>query len=98
MSRAESSRPYAIAIRGSRLALTRACWRDTDEADQPTTVELLAVTEVGDGDLIRCTVSFDPDDINDASGELTTRWIASGEVAHPEVIEAMCRLTENINR
>ena len=32
-------------------------------------------------------VSFDPDDINGAMGELTARWIASGEVAHPEVIE-----------
>ena len=44
------------------------------------------------------TVSFDPDDINGAFAELTARWIASGEVAHPEVIESAHRLTETTNR
>jgi len=87
-----------IAIRGARLALTRACWHDTDQADQPITVELLALTEVGDGDLIRNTVSFDPDDINGAFAELTARWIASGEVTHPEVIETAREVNEVYNR
>ena len=87
-----------IAIRGSRLALTRECYRDTDDADRPIAVELLHVMEVGDDGLMRDIVSFDPDDINGAFAELTARWIASGEVAHPEVIEAVDRLTETINR
>jgi hypothetical protein len=30
--------------------------------------------------------------------ELTSRWIASGEVAHPQVVETVCRLTETVNR
>jgi hypothetical protein len=42
--------------------------------------------------------AYYPDDINGAIGELTARWIASGEVAHPEVIEAQCRLLEAANR
>ena len=87
-----------IAIRGPRLSLTRACYRDTDDADRPIAAELLHVTEVGDDDLMRVTVSFDPDDLNDAFAELTAQWIASGEVAHPEVIEVVGRLTETINR
>ena len=87
-----------IAIRGPRLSLTRACYRDTDDADRPIAAELLHVTEVGDDDLMRVTVSFDPDDLNDAFAELTAQWIASGEVAHPEVIEVVGRLTETTNR
>ncbi len=87
-----------IAIRGSRLSLTRDTCRDTGEPDQPVTIEVLTVMEVGDGNLIRDTVSFDPDDINGAFAELTARWIASGEVAHPEVIESALRLTESLNR
>ncbi len=43
--------------------------------------------ELGDDDLMRDTVSFDPDDLDDAFAELTARWIASGEVAYPEIIE-----------
>jgi hypothetical protein len=88
----------AVAIRGLRFSLTRVRFRDTGDANRPITTELLSVTEVGDGDLIRNTVSFDPDDINGAMDELTARWIASGEVAHPGVIEAGRRLNEAANR
>jgi hypothetical protein len=87
-----------VAIRGSRLSLSRDCFRDTDCADQPITVEALQIAEVDQGGLIRDTVSFDPDDINGAFEELTDRWIASGEVAHPEVIKSTQELTETINR
>ena len=87
-----------IAIRGPRLSLTRVCYRDTDDADWPIKVELLQMTEVSHGGLMHETVTFDPSDINGAFAELTARWIGSGDVAHPEVIEAVCRLTESINR
>ena len=87
-----------IAIRGSRLSLTRGCYRDVDDADQPIAVELLHVIELDDADLIRDIVSFDPDDLYDAFAELTARWIASGEVAYPEVIEAVDRINATINR
>lgn len=87
-----------IAIRGSRLSLTRVCYRDADDADRPIAVEVLRVTEVGDDGLMQDTVIFDPDDLNDAFAELTDRWIASGEVAQPEVIRSVHRLAEAINR
>jgi len=87
-----------IAIRGSRLELTRECYCDTDEADRPIAVQLLHVMELGDAGLMRDIVSFDPDDLDDAFAELTARWIASGEVAYPEPIEAVDRINATINR
>ena len=54
--------------------------------------------ELGDDDLMRDIVSFDPDDLDDAFAELTARWIASGEVAYPELIEAVDRINATINR
>ncbi|MDQ1448494.1 MAG: hypothetical protein QOC79_1465, partial [Actinomycetota bacterium] len=86
-----------IAIRGSRLELTRESYCDTDDVDQPIAVELLHVMELGDDDLMRDIVSFDPDDLYDAFAELTARWIASGEVAYPELIEAVDRINASIN-
>ena len=43
-------------------------------------------------------MSFDPDDLDDAFAELTARWIASGEVAYPAVIESVDRINATINR
>ena len=87
-----------IAIRGPRLSLTRRCYRDVDDADRPIAVELLHVIELDDADLMLDIVSFDPDDLDDAFAELTARWIASGEVAYPEPIEAVDRINAAINR
>jgi hypothetical protein len=56
------------------------------------------LTEVADDESAYYIVIFDPDDINGAIGALTARWIASGEVAHPEVIESVCRISETVNR
>jgi class 3 adenylate cyclase len=78
-----------LAIRGSRLSLSRNRCRDTDEADQPVTAEILAVTEVNEDGLVCNAVSFDPDDIDDAFAELIARWIASGKAAYPEVVPAI---------
>jgi class 3 adenylate cyclase len=87
-----------IAIRGSRFELTRESYCDIDDADRPIAVEFLHVMELGDDDLMHDIVSFDPDDVNDAFAELTARWIASGEVAYPEPIEAVDRINATINR
>jgi hypothetical protein len=87
-----------VAIRGPRLSLVRVRYRDADDPDQPIAVEVLAVTEVSPAGLMCDTASFDPDDINGAFAELTDRWIASGEVAHPEIIKSAHRLTEATNR
>ena len=78
--------------------LCRLMFRDHSEVDRPIAVEALVLTEVTDDELTSRLVIFDPDDINGAMAELTARWIASGEVAHPEVIEAVCRLAESFNR
>jgi hypothetical protein len=87
-----------LAIRGSLLSLIRICYRDTDFPDRPITVEGLQVAEVNRDGLMRLAVTFDPDDINGACAELTDRWIASGEVAHPEIIKSAQRLTDATNR
>ncbi|OBG13160.1 regulator [Mycolicibacterium celeriflavum] len=79
-----------VAIRGTRFAVTRDRYRDTADHDQPVTAEHLTVTEVRDDG--QQAVIFDPDDINGAMAELTARWIASGEVEHPEIIEATQKL------
>ncbi|HEY7051245.1 MAG TPA: BTAD domain-containing putative transcriptional regulator [Mycobacterium sp.] len=87
-----------VAIRGSRLALTRDTYRDATDASRPVTLEHLTLGEVGDDGLGRAVILFDPNDIEGAFAELTARWIASGEVAHPEVIEAQRQLVEATNR
>ena len=84
--------------RGDHLALSRHTYRDADEADRPIAIEALVLTEVTDDQSGLLLALFDPDDINDAIAELTARWIASGEVAHPEVIEAGRQHIEAANR
>jgi hypothetical protein len=73
-------------------------FRDHSEVDRPITVEALVLTEITDDELTSRLVIFDPDDIDGAMAELTDRWIASGEVAHPEVIETARRISETVNR
>jgi DNA-binding SARP family transcriptional activator len=68
-----------VAIRGSKLSLSRQTVRDSDEADQPITLEVLMLTECSDDNLACNLVLFDPDDIDCAMAELTARWIASGQ-------------------
>ena len=87
-----------VAIRGPRLVLCRLMFRDHSEVDRPIAVEALVLIEVTDDELTSRLVIFDPDDIDGAMAELTARWIASGEVAHPEVIETARRLSETVNR
>jgi len=69
-----------IAVRGSRLSLTRGCYRDTGAADRPIAAEMLHVMEVDADGLMQHTVTFDPDDIDAAYEELDARYLA-GEAA-----------------
>lgn len=87
-----------VGIRGRHLALTRHIFRDAAEADRPITLAALLLVETTDDELLDSAVLFDPDDIDAAMAELTARWIARGEVAHPQVIEAACRSNEAYNR
>ena len=68
------------------------------DSTRPITMEHLTLLEVGDDNIGRYLVLFDPDDINGGIAELTARWIASGEVAYPEVIEAHRKRLEATNR
>ncbi|OBI83885.1 BTAD domain-containing putative transcriptional regulator [Mycobacterium asiaticum] len=70
----------AIAIRGSRLSLTRVRYRDNDSPGRPIAVELLQVVELAEDGLIRTAVSFDADDIDAAFADLDARYLA-GEAA-----------------
>jgi hypothetical protein len=78
--------------------LTHERCRDTDEADQPITVELLTVMEVGDGDLVRDTVSFDPDDIDAAFEELDARYLAGEAAPHAHTWSVIMRAYAALNR
>jgi hypothetical protein len=58
----------------------------------------MTLTELDINGKLDATIFFDADDINAATAELTNRWIASGEVAHPEVIKVAQVLNEAANR
>jgi class 3 adenylate cyclase len=87
-----------IAIRGSHLLLTHDRSRDADETDEPVTVELLNVIEIGAGDLVRDTVSFDLDDIDAAFEELDSRYLAGEGAEYLEVWSAITEGYAALNR
>ncbi|MGE2722215.1 BTAD domain-containing putative transcriptional regulator [Mycolicibacterium celeriflavum] len=87
-----------IAIRGERLALCRDWFRDTDAPGHPVTVDDLSLTEITEDGLVCHSVIFDSDDLDAAMRELDARWIESGEVEHPEIIDAHRRNLEMTNR
>lgn len=87
-----------LATRGSRLCLSRQQIRDVNAPGRPVTIECLTVTQVGDDGIADALVNFDPTDIDGALTELTERWIASGEVAHPATVEAACCSVSAYNR
>ena len=87
-----------IAIRGSRLSLSRVTYRDTDDADRPIAVELLTVMEVSDGDLVHDSVDFDPDDIDAAFEELDTRYRAGEAAAFAHTWSVIAKGYDALNR
>jgi hypothetical protein len=87
-----------VAIRGSRLCLTRQTLRDTDQADRPTTIELLTVLEVGEDDLAHDFVNFDPDDIDAAIEELDARYLAGEAAAYSHTWSAVMGAYASFNR
>jgi hypothetical protein len=89
---------HPVAIRGAGLSLIRQTYYDTEEVGRPITVETFTLTELAEDGRLRDIVLFDPDDLHHALDELTARWIASGEVAHPEVIEAYMQILQKLNR
>jgi hypothetical protein len=87
-----------IAIRGSRLSLTRERYRDTDDANRPVVVELLTVMKVSDGGLMHNLVSFDPDDINTAFEELDAWYLAGEAAVHAHTWSVIAAAYAGLNR
>ncbi|MDQ1447060.1 MAG: hypothetical protein QOC79_31, partial [Actinomycetota bacterium] len=87
-----------IAIRGSRLDLTRECYVDTDEADRPIAIEFLHVMEVSHSGLAQDIVSFDSDDIDAAFEELDARYVAGEAAAHAQTWSTITRACAAFNR
>jgi hypothetical protein len=87
-----------IAIRGSRLALTRDKYRDTGDIDRPITAEHLMLTQVGADGLLRNSVIFDPDDIDAAFEELDARFLAGEAAAHAQTWSVIARECAAFNR
>ena len=87
-----------VAIRGSRLGLTRDTYRDTTDSDRVITAEHLTVTEVDDDDLVCNSVLFDPDDIDAAFEELDARYLAGDAAAHAHTWSVIARTYATFNR
>lgn len=73
-----------IAVRGSRLSLTRDGYRDIGDADRPVAVEVLHLVEVDAAGLMQYTVTFDVDDIDAALAELDARYLAGEAAAYAQ--------------
>jgi hypothetical protein len=87
-----------IAIRGTRLSLTRIHCHDTEEPDQPVTIEILGVVEVDEDGLVRDAVSFDPDDVDAAFEELDARYLAGEAAPYARTWSVMTRTCAVFNR
>jgi DNA-binding SARP family transcriptional activator/predicted ester cyclase len=87
-----------VATRGGYLSLNRAAVTVDPHDPEAFRTDIIDVVETRSDGRVVARVLFDPDDIDAAFAELTARWIASGEVAHPEIIEAVGSLAEAANR
>ncbi|OBI69298.1 nuclear transport factor 2 family protein [Mycobacterium sp. E796] len=87
-----------VAIRGPRLSLIHVCYRDTDYADRPITVEFLQVAEVDADGLMRYGVSFDTDEVDAAFEELDTRYLAGDAAAHSHAWSVIVQTCAALNR
>lgn len=74
-----------VAVRGSRLSLSRQIYRDFDETDRPITLEVLTVTECSDDNLVHTFALFDPDNFDAAYAELDARYLAGEGAAYAKM-------------
>lgn len=88
----------SVAVRGSRLGLTRERFRDTADAERPVTAECLMLTQVSNDDLVCYAAIFDADDIDAAFAELDARYIASEAAAHAHTWSAIASANAAFNR
>nr|WP_082971202.1 BTAD domain-containing putative transcriptional regulator [Mycobacterium sp. 852002-51971_SCH5477799-a] len=79
----------AIATRGARVALTRACYsRNYDEQDE-SYVDYLQIVEIDTDTRITALVAFAAEDIDAAFEELETRYLAGEAAAHARTWSAI---------
>lgn len=87
-----------VAVRGSRVALTRRSYRDIDDPAQSITVDVLDVTEVDADGLMRHTMTFDPDDTAAAFEQLDARYLAGEAAACSDSWSVVTRAYAALNR
>jgi hypothetical protein len=88
----------AIATRGARVALTRACYsRNHDEQDE-SYVDYLQLVEIDTDTRIIALVAFDPDDVAAAFKELETRYLAGDAAAQTRTWSAVVEGYAALNR
>ncbi|OBI75610.1 BTAD domain-containing putative transcriptional regulator [Mycobacterium sp. E740] len=88
----------AVAVRGSRLMLSRDRYRDKNEQSQPITVEYLALAEVTDDGLISYAATFDFADADAAFVELDRRYLAGEASENSRTWSAILQAYAAFNR
>ena len=74
-----------LAIRGSRLALSRARALGRDSRADAFRTDVLSLAELDAEERIAAIITFDPDDFDAAIAELDARYLASEGAAHAHV-------------
>ncbi|OBK46769.1 BTAD domain-containing putative transcriptional regulator [Mycobacterium sp. 1081908.1] len=87
-----------IAIRGERLALTRARFSRLDPEPQAFLVEALIVVEIDADERMAGVVAFEPDDIDNAFEELEARYLAGEAAPYARVWQRALDILGEVNR
>jgi hypothetical protein len=88
----------AVAIRGGRLALTRARFSGQDERQDAFHGDVLHVVEIDADEKLAYVVVFDSDDIDAAFEELDARYLAGEASVHSRTWSLIIRNTAAFNR
>jgi hypothetical protein len=87
-----------MAIRGSRLAVSRLGFSGRDEGPDAFLTEMVAVLEINDDERIVACVSFDLDDFDAAMAELDARYLAGEAAAHAHTWSVIRQVYATLNR
>ncbi|MEE2852463.1 MAG: BTAD domain-containing putative transcriptional regulator [Actinomycetota bacterium] len=85
------AKSVAVAIRGTRLALTHARYSRGHAESEAFYVDYLQVVEISGEARITALVAFDPEDIDAATEELETRYLAGEAAAHKHTWSTLLR-------
>jgi hypothetical protein len=87
-----------MAVRGERLALSRARYSGRDQALEVFLAEMLIVFEINADDRFAAAVAFDIDHIDAAFEELDARYLAGEAAAHSHTWSVIMRSFAAVNR